>query len=33
MFRDKTSKDDFFTEKLENVWDDPRHRSTVKRFN
>ena len=32
MFGDKTSKDDLFTEKVENVWDDPRHKNTVKRY-
>ena len=33
MFGDKTSRDDLFTKKLENVWDDPRHKNTVKSFN
>ena len=33
MFGDKTSRDDPFTEKLENVWDDQSHKNTVKRFN
>ena len=32
MFGDKTSKDDLFTEKVENVWDDPRHKNTIKRY-
>ena len=31
MFGDKTSTDDLFTEKVENVWDDPGHKNTVKR--
>ena len=31
MFGDKTSTDDLFTEKVQNVWDDPGHKNTVKR--
>jgi len=33
MFEDKTSRGDLFTEKLEDVWDDPSHKNTLKRFN